>query len=137
MAQGIGDILTSFDRFAGGVHSGVETCIKVVVAALEGWAKAEHTYKDSATANLTNSIKGLVGEVSPTQATGYLTATMEYAIFVELARNGKWAFLWPVIERHRADILKIIEGQLGGSATGGGGISSTLRADYEAFKASS
>jgi len=136
MAQGIGDILSGFDRFAGGVHSGVETCIKIVVAALEGWAKAEHGYTDRTT-NLTNSIKGLVGQVSPTEATGYLTATMEYAIFVELARNGKWAFLWPVIERHRADILEIISEQLGATARGGGGISPTLRADYEAFKAQS
>lgn len=114
MAAGVGEVLAAFDGFARGLEGRIELCIQTIVGALEGWAKSEHSYTDRTT-NLTNSIKGLVGEVSSTGATGYLTATMEYAVFVELARDGKWAFLWPVIERHREDIMKIIEQVLGGT----------------------
>ena len=109
-------VMAAFDGFTKGLNSRMELCIQTVVAALEGWAKSEHRYTDRTT-NLTNSIKGIVGEVSAKSATGYLTATMEYAVFVELARDGKWAFLWPVIERHKADILKIIEQCLGGTGS--------------------
>ena len=135
MAAGIAAVLAAFDAYTNGLEKRVEICIQTVVGALEGWAKSEHSYTDR-TSNLTNSIKGIVGEVSATGGVGYLTATMEYAVFVELARDGKWAFLWPVIEGHREDIMKIIESQLGGTALGGGGVNPSLQADYEAFKAS-
>ncbi len=82
-----------------------------VMAALEGWAKSEHAYRDRTTNN-TSSIKGEVAEVSAEIVRGVLSAGMEYSIWLELARDGKWAFLWPVIERHKDDILGIIQNRM-------------------------
>ena len=94
------------------IEKKAERAVAAVVAALEGWAKVEHKYTDR-TGNLTNSIRGELGEVTAAIVRGYLSAGMEYSIYLELARSGKWAFLWPVVEKHREDIRKIIVAELG------------------------
>lgn len=93
------------------MQQNAETAMHEVMAALEGWAKSEHAYRDR-TANNTNSIKGEVAEVSAEIVRGVLSAGMEYSAFLELAKEGKWAFLWPVIERHKDDILAIIQNRM-------------------------
>jgi hypothetical protein len=54
--------------------------------------------------------------VTPALITGVLSAGMEYSVFLELARGGKWAFLMPVLVRHEADIIAILQQQLGPNA---------------------
>ena len=93
------------------IQQNAETAMAEVMAALEGWAKSEHSYTDR-TGNTTTSIKGEVAEVSALLVRGVLSAGMDYDVFLELARDGRWAFLWPVIERHRDDILAIIEARM-------------------------
>lgn len=88
-----------------------ETAMAEVMAALEGWAKSEHIYTDR-TGNNTNSIKGEVAEASAEIVRGVLSAGMEYSVFLELARDGRWAFLWPTIERHKDDILALIAARM-------------------------
>ena len=82
-----------------------------VVAALEGWAKSEHSYTDR-TSNTTNSIQGEIAEASALIVRGVLSAGMDYDIFLELCHDGRWAFLWPTIERHRDDILAMIAARM-------------------------
>ncbi|BDI27990.1 hypothetical protein CCAX7_000410 [Capsulimonas corticalis] len=94
-----------------------ELAMNEVMAALEGWAKSEHAYTDR-TANTTNSIRGEVAEATAEIVRGVLSAGMDYDIFLELAHDGKWAFLWPVIIRHEQDILNILRSRLGNDAVG-------------------
>lgn len=93
------------------IQENAETAVAEVMAALEGWAKAEHPYTDR-TGNNTASITGEVAEVSAQLVRGVLSAGMDYSVFLELAKDGKWAFLWPVIERHKDDILAIISARM-------------------------
>ena len=93
------------------IQDRAETAIAEVMDALEGWAKSEHAYIDR-TSNTTNSIKGQVAEVSAALVRGVLSAGMEYDVFLELARDGKWAFLWPTIERHKDEILQMIQSRM-------------------------
>ena len=90
------------------LQANAELAMQEVMAALEGSAKSEHSYTDR-TGNTTNSIQGTVAEASAELVRGILSAGMDYDVFLELARAGKWAFLWPTIERHHDDILAIIE----------------------------
>jgi hypothetical protein len=93
------------------IQNNAKSAMQEVMTALEGWAKAEHSYTNR-TSNTTNSIQGIIEEASAHLVRGVLSAGMEYDVFLELARDGEWAFLWPVIERHKDDILKIIEGRM-------------------------
>lgn len=114
----------------------LERCVvamEQVCEALQGWAKAEHSYTDR-TSNNTNSIRAFVAEATPALVRGILTAGMEYSVFLELARDGRWAFLLPVIERHEADILHIIETALSGSTSGAIAQPVALPSNYEAYK---
>ena len=88
-----------------------KVAVEEVMAALEGWAKSEHLYTDR-TANTTVSIKGQVAEASALLVRGVLSAGMDYDVYLELARDGKWAFLWPTIEKHKDDIRKMIESRM-------------------------
>jgi len=114
-AEGLAQVLTNLNAHVDGITARCEAAMEIVVAALEGWAKSEHKYTDRTTNN-TNSIRGFVAEATPQLVRGVLAAGMEYSIFLELARNGEWAFLLPVIQRHRADIIAILREQLGSGA---------------------
>ncbi|MCW3059709.1 MAG: hypothetical protein JWQ02_1530 [Capsulimonas sp.] len=115
--EGADQVLANLDKWIKERQALAELAMNEVMAALEGWAKSEHTYTDR-TANTTNSIRGEVTEASATIVRGVLSAGMEYDVFLELARNGKWAFLWPTIIRHEKDILNIIANRLGASSVG-------------------
>jgi len=114
-AEGLSQVLGNLNAHIDGITARCEAAMQIVVAALEGWAKAEHKYTDRTTNN-SNSIRGFVAEATPKLVRGVLAAGMEYSIFLELAQDGKWAFLLPVIQRHKADIIAILREQLGAGA---------------------
>lgn len=88
------------------------------------------------TGDTTRSIKGEVVEVSAELVRGVLSAGMDYDIYLELAREGKWAFLWPTIVAHKDDIEKIIAARMAiGSTSSVASVSETLETDYEQAKA--
>ena len=80
-----------------------------IAALLESYAKANHPWKDDTGATAT-SIRGFISEVTPITITATLSAGMEYDVFLELARDGKWAWLWPAIEANMDTIKAKLEG---------------------------
>jgi hypothetical protein len=115
MVSGTDQVLRNLDAYTNGLVEKATRAMTLITAALEGWAKSEHTYQDR-TSNLTNSIFGSLGQVTGQIVTGYVGARMEYAWAVELARSQKWAFIWPTIENHLDDIQGILEKELGKKA---------------------
>ena len=110
--EGLDTVLGNWDKQCDRWQTKSAEAIEQITTAMEGWAKSEHSYTDR-TSNNTNSIRGFVAEASPTIIRGVLTAGMSYSVFLELARDSKWAFLLPVVTRHRADIIKILKQALG------------------------
>ena len=110
--EGLDAVLGKWDKQCDTWHAKCEEAMGQITVALEGWAKSEHRYKDR-TSNNTNSIRAFVAEASPTLIRGVMTAGMSYSVFLELARSGEWAFLLPVITRHRSDIIKLLNQSLG------------------------
>ena len=132
------DITGNLDAWTDEMMRKAELAMQDVMAALEGWAKSEHGHPGVArntrppvmsksgekrnaphnapywdlTSNTTNSIRGEVVEVTREIISGVLSAGMEYDIYLELAHNGKWAFLWPTIENHKDDIMRLIANRM-------------------------
>lgn len=111
MAMGMESAQRKLAEVAILIQERAKIAVEEVMVALEGWAKSEHLYTDR-TSNTTVSIKGQVAEASALLVRGVLSAGMDYDIFLELARDGRWAFLWPTIEKHKDDILAIIEARM-------------------------
>lgn len=133
MNTGADMVLAGLEEFAASLNAKASLAMEEVAAALKGWAKSEHggdgpvNAQPSIAVNgerrnpphdppfwdltgaTTNSIKGGIAEVSKSLISAYLSAGMDYDVELELARDGKWAFLWPTITRHKDDILAILQ----------------------------
>jgi hypothetical protein len=140
--EGVDKVLANLDKWVKERQALAELAMNEVMAALEGWAKSEHKWGNPYSAGykptgaLANSIRGEVTEATQAIVRGVLSASMEYAIFLEMAHNGKWAWLWPVIINHEQEILKILANRLGASSVGGSlSRSGNLARDYADAKA--
>ncbi len=77
-----------------------------IAAFLEGYAKSHHPWTprtgatDVSTAGSWGRLAGDLFEV-------ILSAGMDYDVFLELAHDGKWSWLWPAIEGNRDEIFAI------------------------------
>lgn len=68
------------------------------------WRPAGKGYGD-VTGHTTQSISGDVVEITREYVMLALSAGMDYDVFLEKARQGKWAFLWPAVTRNR-DVIE-------------------------------
>jgi hypothetical protein len=128
-------VLANLEKWAEERQAAAVEAMEIVMEALANWAKTEHSYTDRTSAT-TTSISGKVAEASKEIVRGVLSAGMEYDVFLELARNGKWAFLWPTIVRHEQDIIQLLKTRLGEGSVGTSlSRSGSLAKDYENFKA--
>lgn len=110
---GAAQVIGNLSRLDAATQARAEQALTAVMLALEGWARTEHTFMNR-TGLLQASIRGFVDENRGPLLTGILSAGMEYGVFVELARQGKWAFLRPVIEGHQDQIARILASHLQG-----------------------
>jgi hypothetical protein len=108
------EIAQALDAWARSLQERCQSATAEITSRLEEWAKAEHAYTDR-TGALTASITGEIVEIGETLVRGTLSAGTTAAVFLELAHQGKWAFLWPVIERHKVDIAAVLERHLSGT----------------------
>jgi hypothetical protein len=77
-----------------------------IATYLETYSKTTAPFTDR-TGNLRASIKGSATRLRRDLFTVILEATMEYAIFVELIREGKYAYIWPSIADNQGRIMEI------------------------------
>jgi hypothetical protein len=132
MVSGIDRVQANLDKWYQGELRKIALAMGEICALLENYAKTHHgnTPRSEATVypgagvkrtrpggegwgdvtgNLTNSIHSYIAEVTPLVIEGVLTANMNYAVFVELARDGKWSWLWPAVEECKDDIEAILK----------------------------
>ena len=102
--RGLEEVQTNLDRYYQGTLARAAVVMQEIAAILEGYAKSHHPWKDDTGATNT-SIIGFISEVTPMTITATLSAGMEYDVFLELAHDGKWAWLWPAIEAN-LDLIK-------------------------------
>lgn len=109
MLRGLDQVQANLDRYYTGTLRRAAEAMEEIAVILEGYAKSHHPWKDD-TGNTTNSIRGFIAEATPMTITAVLSAGMEYDVFLELAHDGKWAWLWPAIESN----LDTIKAKLAG-----------------------
>ena len=103
------DVIRNLEAWYGDIIRRAHQAMEEITAILEDYAKSHHKWKPD-TGATDVSTRGFIAEVTPAVITAVLTAGMEYDIFLELAREGKWSWLWPAIEANK----DVIERKLGG-----------------------
>ncbi len=111
MLRGLDQIEQNLDRLQEQIRKKVERAANEIAALLKGYAKTHHAWIPR-TGNTDVSTKGTV-EAAEDIITIYLSAGMEYDVFLELAREGKWSWLFPAVEAYEDVIRAKLETILG------------------------
>lgn len=106
----LSDVYRNLDAFERRLHQRGRSAVQALGPYLVEWTKAEKPWQDR-TGETAASIQAFLSEAAEGVQVS-LTATVDHARFLELARGGKWAFLLPVIERHEADIRRILSEEM-------------------------
>lgn len=78
-----------------------------IAAVLEAHAKTNHPWTRDTGATDASTI-GTWEAVRTDLIEIVLAAGMDYDVFLELARSGQWAWLWPTLEANRDEIMSIL-----------------------------
>jgi hypothetical protein len=81
-------------------------------AVFEAFAKENAPWEDQ-TANARQSLHTFVEQLSDDTVRLYLSHGVEYGIWLEVRWNGKYAIIWPTIERHLEAIREMLQGIFG------------------------
>lgn len=71
------------------------------------YARTEHLYTRR-TGLTEQTTEGGLYEATAQKVVGVVSAGMQYDRFLELARSGQWAFLWPALMQHEGEVLHLI-----------------------------
>ena len=117
--EGMAVVLNHLDVFADGLRDRAMSAAGEIATLLESYAKTHHKWMPKTGATDVSTTGTVIdgGEVIDI----YLSAGMDYDVFLELARSGKWAWLYPAIDANRDRILRILTKHLGNASAGGGG----------------
>jgi hypothetical protein len=105
MLKGLDEVERNLEKwYHDGIMRKAAQVMEEIAAILEGYAKTHHEWHPD-TGATDVSTRGFIAEVTPKMITAVLSAGMSYDVFLELARDGKWAWLWPAIEENM-DLIK-------------------------------
>jgi len=153
--QGEAEVMRNLERWYSGAQAGAARAMQNIAVLLENYAKAHHgttpraagwVYphgKDAGTrrwrpagigwGDVTSATqqqtRGFVSRVTQNEIEVVLTAGTEYAPKLELARNGRWAWLWPAVEANRGRMVAEVTERIGSEA--GARLSGAMRARFD------
>src|SRR5690349_16103863 len=104
--SGLDTVTAGLEAVIEALRANVVTAAEEIAALLEAYAKANHPWK-SETGATEASIRGVVVEASEELIVVVLSAGTSAAEFLELARAGRWAWLWPAVTAN-ADAIRDI-----------------------------
>ena len=102
---GLDNVLRRLDIAAAGMRANALAAAQEIAALLETYAKQNHPWTPD-TGATDASTRGTVIDAGDI-ITIVLSAGMDYDKFLELARGGKWAWLWPAVTDN-ADAIRDI-----------------------------
>lgn len=110
--EGVSAVISGLEGWVKGTQDNVVKAAFEIAMLLEAYAKDHHPWQDR-TGDTRQSIQGTVAEISDEMVLILLSAGMNYDVFLELARGGKWAWLWPAVIANQRKILGILRRNLG------------------------
>lgn len=113
MAQvtGVDVVLHGLDAWAKGTRAAAVKAAHQIAELLEGYAKENHPWKDES-GDTRASIKGQVWDEAEETILITLSAGMEYDVLLELAKSGKWAWLYPTLIANQEKIRYILKKEM-------------------------
>lgn len=105
--SGLSDVFAGLDTYLEKFEAGVEEAADAIAAALESYAKTHHLWIPR-TGHTTNSTRATVFMRTREYAMIALSAGMDYDVMLELARQGKWAWLYPAVMDMSTEIGRIV-----------------------------
>lgn len=112
--SGLSDVFAGLDQYLQQFEDGVEDAADAIAAALEGYAKTHHLWGNpysegyTPTGHTNQSTRATVFMRTREYAMIALSAGMDYDVFLELARKGKWAWLYPAVMDMSDEIGRIV-----------------------------
>lgn len=110
--EGLDAILDGLDAFAEGLLQNAKGAAQEIADVLEAYAKANHPWKNDS-GDTEASIMAQMLDDTEDLIIIALSAGMPYDVFLELAHDGKWAWLFPAIVANESKILSILKRRLG------------------------
>ena len=86
-----------------GLSRGMEKAMELIAY----YARTEHTYTRR-TGLTEQTTEGGLYEATAAKIVGVVSASMSYDAFLEAAREGRWAFLWPALLAHQEEVLALL-----------------------------
>lgn len=111
MTGGFNEVYHALDALEQSIHAAAESAMDEAGHLLANYAKTNHLWQDR-TGNTTASTIGGLVESTRELVRGALSAGMDYDVFLELAREGRWAWLLPAVEANKLEILLIFNRHL-------------------------
>lgn len=105
--EGLDGILRNLDAYHARMLQAAKDASGEIAGVLEASAKMNHPWmRDTGMTDATTL--GTWEQTSEFIFTIVLSAGMDYDVFLELARGGKWAWLWKAMEANRDKIRAIL-----------------------------
>ena len=104
MAGG-GEVISNLLKWAAEKRAGVEALGKVSASQMQNYARQNRRWKDR-TGNARAGLNAGSFWQSPEVMIIYLTHSMSYGVYLELANDGKFAILEEAINKYREEIHK-------------------------------
>jgi hypothetical protein len=105
--SGMNEVFAGLDGYLEQFEDGVLEAAEVIATVLQEYAKTHHLWQPR-TGDTTRSTRGRVAMQTREYVLISLTAGMDYDVMLELARNGKWAWLYPAVMALREEIVRIM-----------------------------
>lgn len=98
---GMDVVVRNLDEFNAEMRRRAARTMDIIGHHLANDAKTNHPWTPRTGATDVSTIGGLVAETQEYVKAAF-QAGMTYNVFLELAREGRWAWLWPTVERNQA-----------------------------------
>lgn len=106
-------VIGNLNKFTSGVQEALHAAAEEIAELVETYAKTHHLWKPI-TGQTDATTRGEIIEETGQHILIALYAETEWTKFLELARGGRFAWLWPAMDANRTVILEIVRTHLSG-----------------------
>ena len=105
--SGLDGVRANLKALYSGERKSIANAMGEICSVLGAWAQGHHDWKPR-TGNTDTSTRAAIVKADTEEIVLALTAGMDYDVFLELARDGKWAWLWPAMLANQERMRRIL-----------------------------
>lgn len=108
---GFQEVNRNLDNLEREIHRRAVNAMDEVGHFLANYAKTHHPWTPRTGATDVSTVGGIESETKE-YVRAVLSAGMSYDVFLELAKDGRWSWLWPSVTSNQQNIMRILERHL-------------------------